>query len=117
MGATAPARDTECLCVPSPTPPDDTSTKVPPSLPRAHGTQLGEAGDPFDSEPISAGLDSSVLRMDGSPPPASHDTGRPKSQASGLTDQLDEWETSKCCPPTWDREIVTACHWQRHFWH
>jgi len=46
--------------------------------------------------------------MDGSPPPASHDTGRPKSQASGLTDQLDEWETSECCPHTWDREIVMA---------
>ena len=108
MGATAPDRDTECLCVPSPTPPDDTSTKVPPSLPRAHGTQLGEAGDPSESEPIYAGLDSSALRMDRSPPPASHDTGRPKSQASGPTDQLDKWEQSECCPHMGDREFVTA---------
>jgi len=36
--ATASARVTECLCVPSPTPPDYVSTKVPSSLPRAHGT-------------------------------------------------------------------------------
>ena len=37
---TASARVAECLCVPSPTPPDDTSTKVPPSLLRFQDCSL-----------------------------------------------------------------------------
>ena len=40
---------------------------------------------------------------------ASHDTGRPKSQASGPTDQpSDKRDTSRCCPREQDWVMVTA---------
>jgi len=54
-------------------------------------------------------LDRFPAGSEGPPPPASHDPGSPKSQASGPTDQpKDDREKPGCCPPERDRVIVTA---------
>ena len=56
MGATASARDTECLCVPSPTSPDVTGTKMPTTSTTAHPRRPGPGTESRDDRDDSAEL-------------------------------------------------------------